>query len=440
MLRNPLSAHGLSWVAAPLLAFAALLAVLTVTDGAPQPEASDSVEPTVTPSDRTDTAALISSLREAARVDPADAQTATALGDAYYQRSRETGDPRLYDRADRAYESALATEPNSVAAISGLATTALARHHFADGLELARRAHRTEPALVAPYAGLVDGLIETGRYAAAGRALDRMVGRKPTLAAYTRISYFRELHGDLAGAAAALRLAISAGSATVEGSAYVRSLLGNLEASRGRYAAARHAFREALAIDPGYGRAELGLALVRAGHGNLGPAIATYRAQLGQPPSPDTLTALGELEQAAGRRAAARRHYGEAGRIERQLLAQGSGYDAGVTLNEAEHGDPDRAVEYGRRAWRAAPSVSSADAYSWALHRAGQVDAATRLSRDAMRLGSRNPQFLYHAGMIARAAGDDVRARHLLSTLLEQAPRFSPLYGPRARWALETLD
>jgi tetratricopeptide (TPR) repeat protein len=110
-----------------------------------------------------------------------------------------------------------------------------------------------------------------------------------------------------------------------------------------------------------------------------------------------------------------------------------------VTLNEAEHGDPAVALGYGRRAWRSAPSVSSADAYSWALYRAGRIDAARRLSAEAMRLGSRDPDFLYHAGMIAKAGGQENRARQLLSLLLDQAPRFNPLYAPRAARALKAV-
>jgi tetratricopeptide (TPR) repeat protein len=216
-------------------------------------------------------------------------------------------------------------------------------------------------------------------------------------------------------------------------------LLGDFEAMRGRYGAAELAYREALAIDPAYGGARSGLALLRAGRGELGPAIEALRAQVGDPPSPDALIELGEVEQAAGRLAAARRHYDEGLAIERDLLAQGAGVDAGITLNEAEHGDPKRAVRLGRTAWSTAPSVSSADAYSWALYRAGRVAAASRLSAEAMRLGSRDPEFLYHAGMIARARGEDARAARLLERLLDQSPRFSALYAPRAHQALSAL-
>jgi tetratricopeptide (TPR) repeat protein len=437
MLRNQNSLPRLTWLAAPLLAFAALIAVLSMANRSPEltapaPETAASAPPG-------DTGALIATLRDSIRARPDDAQAAVALGDAFYQRSRETGDARNYARAERVYEGALAIESDNVAAISGLATIALARHQFADGLELAQRAHRAEPGLVAPYAALVDGLIETGRYGVAARKLDRMLRLKPTLAAYSRASYYRELHGDLPGAARALDAAVSAGSGTIEGSAYIRSLEADLAANRGRYAAAARGYRAALSIDPAYRKAITGLAMLKAGRGELVPAIEALRGQLGDSPSPDALTQLGELEQAAGRFAAAERRYTLASELERQGLAEGSGYDAGVTLNEAEHGDPAVALGYGRRAWRSAPSVSSADAYSWALYRAGRIDAARRLSAEAMRLGSRDPDFLYHAGMIAKAGGQENRARQLLSLLLDQAPRFNPLYAPRAARALRAV-
>ena len=426
----------LALLALPVLTFTALWAVLSLLNGSPASGGSESTEAGPAAGD---TDAAIQNLRAAVNADPSDAHHYALLGDGYYARARESGDPADIERAERAYDTSLAGDPDDVTAVSGLATVALSRHNFADGLELARRAHRLEPALVAPYASLVDGLIETGRYGGAARALNQMVGRKPNLAAYSRISYFRELHGDLGGAAQALRLATSAGSGTAEGNAFVRSLLGDLEADRGRYGAAERAYREALAVDPQFASARAGLAHLQAGRGQLDPAIAKLRGVVGDPPSPDALARLAEVEQAAGDTAAARRHYAASGERERELLASGSHADAGVTLFEAEHGRPARAVRLGRRAWQAAPSVSAADAYSWALHRAGRTSAASRLSAEAMRLGSRDPQFLFHAGMVARASGRLDEAKRLLGLLLEQNPRFSPLYGPRAKAVLREL-
>ncbi len=79
-------------------------------------------------------------------------------------------------------------------------------------------------------------------------------------------------------------------------------------------------------------------------------------------------------------------------------------------------------MKLGRRAWAAAPSVRSADAYSWALYKADRIGPARRFSERAMRLGSRDPYFLYHAGMIARRAGEIGAAHRLLARLVVPEP------------------
>ncbi len=426
------------WVVPGLAVFVALLVTLTLVNRSPAPPAVGDAALSRPPTSL-DTEGRIAELQAAVRAEPGDAASYAALGDAYYQRARETGDPAYYTRADGSFAAALERDPANVTAIAGQATLALARHQFSRGLELARRARELAPRLALPYAPLADAQIELGRYGAAADTLNEMVRLKANLTAYARISYFRELHGDLPGALQAMRLAVSAGSGSPEGEAYVQGLQGKLLSDLGRYSAAERSYREAFAINPGYAPALAGIAGVEAARGRFGPAIRHYRAVVERLPLPEYAVALGEAEQAAGRSAAARRDYALVGAEVKLLQANGVNTDVDLALFEANHGSPTRAVRLGRRAWRQAPGVRSADAYAWALHAAGQTGPAARLSREAMRLGSRDPSFLYHAGTIAADAGRDVRARRLLGRLIAQSPRFSPLYGPRARRALEGL-
>ena len=59
---------------------------------------------------------------------------------------------------------------------------------------------------------IADAEIELGRYRDAARTIQRLVDTKPGLPAYARVSYYRELHGDVIGALRAMRYAVSAGS------------------------------------------------------------------------------------------------------------------------------------------------------------------------------------------------------------------------------------
>ena len=80
-----------------------------------------------------------------------------------------------------------------------MGSLANARHDFRAGLRYGERARAAAPGVVKPYGVIVDAQVELGRYDAAERTLQRMVDLKPNLSSYARVSYFRELHGDLRG-------------------------------------------------------------------------------------------------------------------------------------------------------------------------------------------------------------------------------------------------
>jgi tetratricopeptide (TPR) repeat protein len=185
-------------------------------------------------------------------VRPASADALTQRGNDELQRARETADPAHYARAEAAFGAARRRDPRSVDATIGMATLALARHEFRGGLRYAQRARRLGRELARPFSVLVDAQVELGRYAQAGRSLQQMIDLRPNLASYARVSYFRELHGDLAGATRAMSLAVSAGGGAPENIAYVQTLLGDLQAMRGQTRRARRAYAAALASVPGY--------------------------------------------------------------------------------------------------------------------------------------------------------------------------------------------
>ena len=434
----------LLWLLAPVAAFAATLALLTAVQGgggAAVPASIDRPGPaSVDVRPGASTEETIAATRAAIEAEPGDATLRASLGDLYYQRGRETADSSWNERALDTYRAALDLEPSNAQAALGLGTLALAKHDFAGGLRFGRDALRLEPSSSRPYAAIVDGLVELGRYGEAARALDRMVALKPNLASYSRVSYYRELHGDLDGALEAMRLAVSAGGGAPENAAYVQTLLGNLDFQRGEIGAAGLAYRTALARVPDYLPAAAGLATVEAARGQLDRAIARYRRVVETSAVHEYHLLLLEALIADGRPAAAAREI-EAIRANQALeRSRGVNTDAELAIFEADHGSASRAVALGRAAVREAPSVSSADAYSWALTSAARPRAALRWARSALRTGWRDPLVRYHAGMAAKAAGRPMLARRWLSQALALNPRFSPLHAPRAARALRAVS
>jgi tetratricopeptide (TPR) repeat protein len=415
-----------------LLAFACTLAVFTLLRDdvrVPRPEAPTTFDGVVRPDASTD--AEITRLQAAVRGGaPLEAQ----LAGAYLQKVRETGDPSYYVRADGVLARALSRGPDDPAELVTAATLAAGRHDFAGALQLAERARAAAPDSIAAYPILVDALVELGRYGEAERTLQQLIDRKPTLAAYARVSYFRELHGDLAGAADAMARAVSAGGGARENLAYVQTLQGDLELGRGRFAAARRAYGAALASVPDYVPALAGRARLTAARGDLGGAIARWKQVTTLLPLPEYAIELGEAELAAGRRAAGRRDLALV-EAQRALLAEaGVNSDVEFARFQADHGDPAQAVALARKAWAQAPSVRSADALGWALTRSGRPEAGLRWAHRALRLGSLDPTFRYHAGI---AAGATAEGRRNLRLALEHGLGAHPLHANRARAALE---
>jgi tetratricopeptide (TPR) repeat protein len=349
-----------------------------------------------------------------------------SLGYVYLQQARDNGDPANYSRAERSFAAALRRDDRDVDAVLGAASLAGLRHDFPEQLRLGLEAQRLMPETVRAYPEIADAQIELGRYEAAERTLQRMLDLKPNLSAYARVSYFRELHGDLEGAVEAMRLAVSAGAGAPENVAYVQVLLGDLELQRGRNAAARLAYISALRSLPGYPAAVVGLARTDAAGGALGRAAARLRRAAERLPLTATLVLLTEVERALGNDGAAEGALAAA-QAQQDLLSGGSVRpDAEAVLFAADFGSPARAVTLGRRVWRTAPSVRSADALGWALTQAGRPREGLSFARRAIRLGSRDPLFRLHAGVAAREAGLSAPAARHLAVAADGRAALSP--------------
>ncbi len=74
---------------------------------------------------------------------------------------------------------------------------------------------------------------------------------------------------------------------------------------------------------------------------------------------------------------------------------------------------------------------------AWTALKAGGINEAQTAIKAALRLGTRDAKLLYHAGMIARDAGDQTSARDYLKRTLALNSRFDQLQSSIALKALE---
>jgi Flp pilus assembly protein TadD len=72
-----------------------------------------------------------------------------------------------------------------------------------------------------------------------------------------------------------------------------------------------------------------------------------------------------------------------------------------MVLFELDHGgDVGHALDIARKEWQQRKSVKVADAYAWALYRAGRKDEARSMMNQALRLGTKDPAMQRRAAII----------------------------------------
>ncbi len=436
-MNRPWGAIGAVVVCVALVACSTGSAPAAVLAPTPVPTVTSTPAPTATA--LVGTPAEIAALRERVVAAPDDPIALRDLGFGLLQRVRETADPSLYGQAEEALTRAGELAPGDPLVLVGIGGLQLGRHQFAAALATAHRALDLAPALVAAKAVEVDALVELGRYDEAVVAAQELIGLRVDITSLARLSYLREIHGNLEGAVAAMRQASESPALAPENTAYVTTLLGNLLVHAGRPDEANDAYESALAIEPDHAAAIAGLGRLAVGRGDLPQAIRLFEKASAILPLPEYVIALGETHEAAGDLQAAERSY-DLARAETALFeAAGVDIDLELALFEADHGDPTTALRLAEKSYVTRQTVRTADALAWAQHRAGRDAEVARLTGEALRLGDRDPLFLYHAGMIALARGDESTARRQLTDALAIDPGFSPTGAAEARAALAAL-
>ena len=155
---------------------------------------------------------------------------------------------------------------------------------------------------------------------------------------------------------------------------------------------------------------------------------------------PEFVIALGELQEHEGQLAAAQQSYDLVRVIDKLSASGGVDVDLELALFDADHGaDLAATVARAREVLARRPSIYAADTLAWALYRAGNITEARTYSNHALRLGTRDAQLHFHAGMIALAAGDKPGAKAELSLALQINPHFNVLRADEARAMLAML-
>jgi tetratricopeptide (TPR) repeat protein len=363
------------------------------------------------------------------------------LAAAFMQKARETGDFGFNARAEAALGRSLELAADNYDAIKLRAKLLLTYHRFSEALEVTRHAQRLRPDDHDVYGAMTDALVELGDYEGAIEAAQKMVDLRPDSSSYARVSYLRSLHGDVAGAIEAMRVAVKAADPNdPEGSAWCRVHLGDELLNDGKLIDADREYDKALFTFPNYPLALAAKGRLQIRKGDLPGALKNYeRAQL-EAPLPEIAVALGNLYASLGLIEEAKRQYELVEFIER-TGASANTYSRQLSLFWADHDlKLDEALAIAQRERSTRQDIFTCDALAWALFKNDRLDEAKQSITQALRLGTRDAHIFYHAGMIYNSLGDTKNAFKYLKLALKTDPTFDLLQAEKGRQALNTLN
>jgi tetratricopeptide (TPR) repeat protein len=370
----------------------------------------------------------------------ADPKGYNMLSAAFMQKARETGDFSFNARAEEALKHSFRVAPDNYAGLKLQAALLLNYHRFSEALQVSQRAQSINPKDHDVYGAIVDALVELGDYKGAVDAAQTMVDLRPDTASYSRISYLRSLHGDTKGAIEAMKMAAeSASPGNPESIAWTRVHLGNELMNSGNLVEAEREYDRALHSFPEYHLALAAKACARYAAGDTENAVKFYKQAAERVPLPEYIAPLGDLYAKLGRAEEAKWQYEQVEFIEKMGTDSGT-YSRQLALFWADHDlRLDDALAAAEREKASRNDIYTFDVLAWCLFKKGRFAEAKTAMDQAMRLGTRDPQLLYHAGMIALATGDNRKGVDYLKQALAINPFFDIRQADVAREKLKSI-
>lgn len=364
-------------------------------------------------------------------LNPQDYKSKLSLSQAYIQEARITGDHAYYDQAAlELLDDVIKNEPKNFDALCCKATVLMSQHHFTEGLAVARQALPINPNSAFIYGLLCDGYVELGKYADAVKMCDKMISIRPDIRSYARVSYLREIHGDLNGAIAAAKLAVSAGYPGLEQTEWTRMILAHLYENKGILDSAEVQYKTALVERPDYPFAIAGLSHLAKLKGDYKLAISGYKKAKGminEYSFADELTDLYKLnnepqkaKQSSEEVIAMLSPLADAGE---SSSAHGHYADKELAYAYLKVPDTESALKHAMTEYERRPdNIDVCESVAWVNYKKGNYAEANKMIDKALRTNSKNPTLLCHAGLIKLKAGQKEKGEELIRQAFQTNP------------------
>jgi len=367
---------------------------------------------------------------------PSDSKSLIGLAAIYLQEARSSGNFAYYDKAAlNCVNAVLKKDANNFEAQTFRAMIYLSQHHFTEGLKAATQIEKTYSYNAFVYGILVDANVELGNYQAALDDADKMVSIRPDIRSYSRISYLREIYGDIPGAIEAMKLAVDAGAPGTESTEWARVQLGKLYEQLGEMKYAEMYYTISLDNRPAYPYALAGIARIAVNRRDYQKAIELYQRADSSSNDYSFKEALVEVYKLAGDK---QRSLSVANAIidemekaaEKMVKGDSSGHYADREMAYAylSVDNYDKAIEHALLEYNRRPNnIDANETLGWVYYKKADYAKAQSFIKTALQTDCKNPTLLCQAGLIYAKAGDKMNAKNLIQHALKNNPNISPL-------------
>jgi tetratricopeptide (TPR) repeat protein len=361
---------------------------------------------------------------------PSDIKSLLALTAQYIQEARNTGNFNYYNRAAlKCINAVLEKDAKSLEALTFKATILFSQHHFTDGLAIATLAQQLYPYNAYVYGLVVDGYVESGKYKEAIEAADKMISIRPDIRSYSRIAYLREIHGDIPGAIAAMKMAVDAGAPGDENTEWCRVQLGKLFEKIGNVNEAKMHYTIAANNRQNYPYALAGLARIATDEKDHTKALGLYIQADSLIPDHTFKEGITEMYNLTGQTEKAKMVAEEILNYMKNFSSAGGDKNSGQNEDhEMAHAylgvnNYEKALEYALLEYNRRPeNIEVNETVAIVYYAKGGYSKALPYIETALKTNCKNPELLCHAGLIYAKSGDNAKAKMLLKEALKMDP------------------
>lgn len=372
----------------------------------------------------------------ALKVNPDDLDQYLILAQVYITEVRLTGNSEYYNAAalsmlDKVLTHKNLDKDNEFLALTMKSGVLLSLHQFADALTVAEKAYTISQHNAQLLGALVDAHVELGNYKEAVKYCDAMIQLRPDIRSYSRVSYLRQIHGDLPGAIEAMKMAVEAGLPGAESTEWARVILGDLLLQTGDVKNAEICFSTANGLRDNYAYALAGLGRLEKYKGNYDAAITYTENAIKLLSDVAFVEQLGNLYALKGNKEKATEIRNDI--LQLLMKAESAGQknkpenlhngSRELAMANLQCGNIQQAYAMAKIDVNTRPdNIDANELAAWTAYKAGDYNASFAYASKMLQTKTKNPYTLYKAAVIYLKAGKKTEADQYKQMALASNP------------------